>query len=134
MKYFRLLLVAAAALWLTDTSVSAAPPDEPSASDRSAITLRPLDTSDRDDIRDRLPSGQLGLKPQSGARNGSGLPFGLSYHSEMRGLLVPMDDQNTLGLGIGLNIGGTRNLDSLTGGGLGLQLKGSPGIIFEKKF
>lgn len=136
MMHSRWLLIFAVAWLLAYPATYTARADEPPASEAPPPALRPPAKFDTDDIRAHLLSGQLGLKPQraSGAGNGIGLPFGLSYHSETRGLLVPMNEENTFGIGIGLNIGATPKLDSPAGGGLGLQLKGSPGIIFQKKF
>jgi hypothetical protein len=74
-------------------------------------------------------TGRLGLKPQTPARPG------LSYHYDTRSLLIPMDQDDSWRLGFGFNIGGEPKSEALEqGGGLGLQYRGTPGIIFQKKF
>ena len=135
-KYSRLLFASAVLGLAAYPATYPAWADESVAGEIPPPALRPPVGYDTGDIRAHVLSGKLGLKPQtpSGAGNGLELPFGLSYHSGTRGVLVPIDEQSTFGVGIGLNIGGTPKVDSPAGGGLGLQLKGSPGIIFQKKF
>jgi hypothetical protein len=86
-------------------------------------------------LRAQLMPGHLGLKPQSGAAaNDPGLPFGMNYDRDTKGLVIPLDQKSEWGVGIGLNINSSATVEISPGSTLGLQRKRAPGLMLHKAF
>jgi hypothetical protein len=98
--------------------------------------LHPPIQLDADTLRAKLTPSHLGLKPQSGsaASNGIELPFGINYNREAKGLVVPLDQKNEWGVGVGLNINSSSTVELSPSSSLGLQPKRAPGFMLHKKF
>ena len=135
MNRVRLLAILASA-WLFGFPAIDATGAGDAGSQPSSATLVPPAGPEDDALQPPWLSGRLGLRPQSSRSSRPGLTSGLRYYPDTRSLLVPLDDDDSWRVGIGLNIGGTPKIDALqNSGGLGLQYKGSaPGIMLEKKF
>ena len=97
--------------------------------------LHPPIKLDADTLRAKLTPSHLGLKPQSNAANsGSELPFGLSYSREAKSVMMPLDQKNEWGVGVGLNLNSSNTVELSPGSSLGLQPKRTPGVMLQKKF
>jgi hypothetical protein len=97
--------------------------------------LHPLVNLDADTLRAQFTRSQLGLKPQTGATvSGIELPFGLSYVREAKGLVMPLDQKNEWGVGIGLNINSANSIELSPSNSLGLVPKRTPGLMLHKRF
>ena len=96
--------------------------------------LHPPINLDADTLRARFASGQLGLKPSSAAGD-AGLPYGINYNRDTKGLIVPIDEKNEWGVGIGLNMNSSKVIELSPGGALGLQQPNrAPGLMLHRKF
>jgi len=91
---------------------------------------------DADTLRAKLTPSHLGLKPQSGssANYGVDLPFGLNYSREAKGLVVPLDQKNEWGVGVGLNINSSSTVELSPSSTIGLQPRRTPGLLLHKNF
>lgn len=99
--------------------------------------LHPPINLDADTLRSRLLNGQLGLKPGHGASNlsASGLPYGIDYNRDAKSLVVPIDEKNEWGVGVGLNMNSSKVIELSPGSALGLQpANRAPGVMLHKKF
>ena len=98
--------------------------------------LHPPIKLDADTLRATLAPSHLGLKPQSGAASSAmGLPFGLKYSGEAKSLIMPLDQKNQWGVGIGLNLNSSNTVELSPSSSLGLQPnKRTPGVMLQKKF
>ena len=97
--------------------------------------MHPPINLDADTLRAQLTPGQLGLKPQSRAdANSIDLPFGLRYNREAKGLVMPLDQKNEWGVGVGLNMNSTTPVELSPSNTLGLVPKRTPGLVLQKKF
>ena len=96
--------------------------------------LHPPINLDADTLRARFASGQLGLKPNTGSSD-SGLPYGINYNREAKSLIVPLDEKNEWGVGVGLNMNSSKIIELSPGGVLGLQQPNrAPGLMLHRKF
>ena len=96
--------------------------------------LHPPVKLDADALRAKLTPSHLGLKPQGNAGS-VGLPFGLNYSSETKGVVIPIDQKNEWGVGVGLNINSSKTIELSPSSSLGLQPGNrTPGIMLQKKF
>lgn len=101
----------------------------------SRAKLRPPASADFDAFRERLAPSAFGLKPQSERGSaGLALPFSLNYNREIRSIIMPLDEKNTLDVGVMLNMNSAPGLEPATAPALGLQPKRTPGIMLQKKF
>jgi hypothetical protein len=97
--------------------------------------LHPPVNLDADTLRAQLTPGHLGLKPQSGAAaSNMGLPFGMNYNRDAKGLVIPLDQKSEWGVGVGLNINSSATVEISPGSALGLQPKRAPGLMLHKAF
>ena len=97
--------------------------------------LHPPINLDADTLRAQLTPGQLGLKPHAGATaSGIGLPFGLNYNRDTKGLVMPLDEKSEWGVGVGLQINSSRTVELSPSNTLGLEPKRAPGLMLHKKF
>ncbi len=98
--------------------------------------LHPPIQLDADTLRSRFAPSHLGLKPgTSSTIADTGLPFGLNYNREAKSLVMPLDEKNEWGVGVGLNMNSSRIIELSPGGVLGLQqLNRAPGLMLHKKF
>ena len=95
--------------------------------------LHPPINLDADTLRARFASGHLGLKPNSGSD--TALPYGINYNREAKSLVMPLDDKNEWGVGVGLNMNSSKIIELSPGGVLGLQQPNrAPGLMLHKKF
>src|SRR4051812_47066963 len=98
--------------------------------------LHPPINLDADTLRSRFATGNLGLKPSTGqSAPAAALPFGIDYNREVRGLMVPIDEKNEWGVGVGLNMNQSKVIELSPGSALGLQQPNrTPGLTLHKKF
>jgi hypothetical protein len=97
--------------------------------------LRPPAIVDFDMLRVPLAPSAFGLKPQSASsKEGLALPFSLNYSSATKSIMMPLDDKNSWGIGLMLNINPAHGLEPTTAPALGLQPKRAPGIMLQKNF
>ena len=97
--------------------------------------LHPPVTLDADTLRARLTPGNLGLKPQSYSGAGiGGLPYGLNYNRDTKGLVMPLDEKNEWGVGVGLNLNSSQTVELSPNGLQGIQPKRAPGLLLNRKF
>jgi hypothetical protein len=97
--------------------------------------LHPPVQLDADVLRAQLTPGHLGLRPQSGAAGiNTGLPLGMNYNRDTRGLVIPLDQKSEWGVGVGLNINSSATVEISPGSALGLQPKRAPGLMLHKAF
>jgi len=95
--------------------------------------LHPPINLDADTLRARFAPGNLGLKPNSGG--GIALPYGIDYNREAKSLVMPLDDKNEWGVGVGLNMNSSKIIELSPGSVLGLQQPNrAPGLMLHKKF
>jgi hypothetical protein len=96
--------------------------------------LHPPINLDADTLRARFASGQLGLKPNTGSSD-TGLPYGINYNREAKSLVVPLDEKNEWGVGVGLNMNSSKIIELSPSGVLGLQQPNrAPGLMLHRKF
>jgi hypothetical protein len=132
--YRLLMLIAAASIAASafvttclaqNTRDTAAPPAD----------LHPPVNLDADTLRARFAPSHLGLKPQSAASaSGLALPFGLDYNHDAKSLVMPLDQKNEWGVGVGLNLNASKVIELSPNSALGLQPKSTPGFMLHKKF
>ena len=116
---------AATVCWAQNMVNPGSPPSE----------LHPPIKLDADTLRAKLTPSNLGLKPLSGAPGGVELPFGLTYSSAAKSVLIPLDQKNEWGVGIGLNMNSSTVVEMSPSSSLGLQpSKRTPGVMLQKKF
>ena len=97
--------------------------------------LRPPAIVDFDTLRAPLAPSAFGLKPQTASsKEGLALPFSLNYSSATKSIMMPLDDKNSWGIGLMLNMNPALGLEPTTAPALGLQPKRAPGIMLQKKF
>lgn len=101
--------------------------------------LHPPINLDADTLRAQAgyAGSHLGLRPGSHAGNlsSSGLPYGIDYNREAKSLLVPLDQKNEWGVGVGLNMNSSKVIELSPGSALGLQpTNRAPGVMLHKKF
>jgi hypothetical protein len=123
------MIAAVAAAALSPPPVRAQNPAPPAE-------LHPPVQLDADTLRSRFAPGHLGLKPSTSSSIAeTGLPFGLNYNREAKSLVMPLDEKNEWGVGVGLNMNSSRIIELSPGGALGLQQPNrSPGLMLHKKF
>ena len=127
--YRTLMLIAAGSFVTTCLAQSAGDAVSPPANLHPPINL------DSDTLRARLAPGQFGLKPPtSNLAAGITLPFGIDYHRDAKGLLMPLDQKNEWGVGIGLNLNSSSIVELSPSGVLGLSPKRAPGVMLNRKF
>jgi hypothetical protein len=98
-------------------------------------SLHPPVTLDTDTLRLKFAPSQLGLKPQSSAKqDGISMPFGLNYSRDAKGVVMPLDQKNEWGVGVGLNLNSSEVVELSPNSVLGLQPKRTPGLMLQKKF
>jgi hypothetical protein len=121
-----LAAITAAAMATPAMAQNTAPPSE----------LHPPINLDADTLRARFAPSTLGLKPNtSKTAPASGLPFGLDYNREVKSLMVPLDEKNEWGVGVGLNMNQSKIIELSPGSVLGLQQPNrTPGLTLHKKF
>jgi hypothetical protein len=127
-----LTLVATAAV---AAAIYALPADAQSTGQTVAppADLHPPINLDADTLRARFASGHLGLKPGTG--NGTALPYGIDYNREAKSIIVPLDEKNEWGVGVGLNMNSSKIIELSPGSALGLQQPNrAPGLMLHKKF
>ncbi|MDB5812280.1 MAG: hypothetical protein JWN94_4402 [Betaproteobacteria bacterium] len=98
--------------------------------------LHPPINLDADTLRSRFSTSNLGLKPST-IKNApaTGLPFGIDYNREVKSFMVPIDEKNEWGVGVGLNLNASKIIELSPGSVLGLQQPNrAPGVTFHKKF
>jgi hypothetical protein len=127
--YRTLMLIAAGSFVTTclaqSTGDTAAPP----------ANLHPPINLDSDTLRARFAPSPLGLKPQtSNLPGGITLPFGIDYHRETKGLVMPLDQKSEWGVGVGLNLNSSSTVELSPSSVLGLTPKRAPGVMLNKKF
>ena len=106
------------------TGQTAAPPAD----------LHPPINLDADTLRARFASGHLGLKPNS-AGSDAALPYGINYNRDAKSLIVPIDEKNEWGVGVGLNMNSSKVIELSPGSALGLQQPNrAPGLMLHRKF
>ena len=97
--------------------------------------LHPSITLDADTLRSKFAPSQLGLKPQSPAKqDGISMPFGLNYSRDAKGVVMPLDQKKEWGVGVGLNLNSSEVVELSPNSVLGLQPKRTPGLMLQKKF
>lgn len=135
MQISRLLMLLAAGS-LAAISISLPAQAQSANTDASSrANLRPPASADSDAFRDSLAPGPFGLKPQPvGSRERIALPFSLSYNRKIRSIIMPLDEKNTLDVGVMLNVNTTPGLEPATSPALGLQPSRTPGIMLQKRF
>lgn len=100
------------------------------------VDLHPPIQINADTLRSRFAPSHLGLKPGTPSTIADvGMPFGLNYNRETKSLMMPLDEKNEWGVGVGLNINSSRIIELSPGGLLGLQQPNrAPGLTLHKKF
>ncbi len=127
--YRTLMLIAAGSFVTTCFAQSAGDTVSPPANLHPPINL------DSDTLRATLAPRQFGLKPPtSNLPAGITLPFGIDYHRDAKGLLMPLDQKNEWGVGIGLNLNSSSIVELSPSGVLGLSPKRAPGVMLNRKF
>lgn len=127
--YRTLMLIAAGSFVTNCLAQSAGDTVSPPANLHPPINL------DADTLRARLAPSQLGLKPQtSNLPGGITLPFGIDYHRDTKGLVMPLDPKNEWGVGVGLNLNSSSIVELSPSSVLGLSPKRAPGVMLNKKF
>jgi hypothetical protein len=97
--------------------------------------LHPPINLDADTLRARIAPSHLGLKPNSYSNSGGlGLPYGIDYSREAKGLVVPLDQRSEWGVGVGLNLNSSEVVELSPSSALGQQLKRAPGVMLNRKF
>jgi hypothetical protein len=116
-------VVCALPAFAQDAGQTAAPP----------ANLHPPINLDADTLRARFASGQLGLKPGTG--DSMALPYGINYNRDAKSLIVPIDEKNEWGVGVGLNMNSSKVIELSPGSALGLQQPNrAPGLMLHRKF
>ena len=97
--------------------------------------LHPPVNLDAETLRAQLAPSSLGLKRQSGSSStGIDLPLGLNYNRDAKSLVVPLDEKNEWGVGVGLQINSSRTVELSPTNTLGLEPKRAPGLMLHRKF
>jgi hypothetical protein len=127
--YRMLMLIAAGSIVTNCLAQNAGDTVSPPANLHPPINL------DADTLRARLVPGQFGLKPPtSNLPAGITLPFGIDYHRETKGLVMPLDQKSEWGVGVGLNLNSSSIVELSPSSVLGLTPKRAPGVMLNKKF
>ena len=131
----RLLTLIATATIATGFSIANAFAQNSTFSAAPPANLHPPVNLDADTLRAQLAPSQLGLKRHSGSSStGIDLPFGLSYNRDAKGLVMPLDEKNEWGVGVGLQMNSSRTVEMSPSNTLGLEPKRAPGLMLHKKF
>ena len=131
----RVLMLIAAASIAAGASVTTCFAQNTRESTPPPANLHPPVNLDSDTFRARLAPSQLGLKPQtSNLPGGITLPFGIDYHRETKGLVMPLDQKSEWGVGVGLNLNSSSIIEMSPSSALGLQPKRAPGVMLNRKF
>ena len=131
----RLLMLLAASSLAAGSIALHAQAQSANAEATSEAGLHPPTSVDLDALRTRLTPSPFGLKPQSASsKQGLTLPFSLNYSSATRSVMMPLDEKDSWGLGLMLNVYSTPGLEPTTAPALGLQPKRTPGLMLQKKF
>jgi len=132
---YRLLMLIAAASIATGAFVTTCFAQNTRDAAIPPADLLPPVNLDANTLRSRFAPSHLGLKPNSSANSSSiGLPFGIDYSREAKGLVMPLDQKNEWGVGIGLNLNSSKVIELSPSGALGLQPKSAPGLMLHRKF
>ena len=95
--------------------------------------LHPPINLDADTLRARFATGHLGLKPNSASD--IALPYGINYNRDTKSVIVPIDEKNEWGVGVGLNMNTSKIIELSPSGVLGLQQPNrAPGLMVHRKF
>jgi len=129
-----LMLLAASTLAVSSIALQAHAQSAGATASPPPADLYPTQKIDLDVLRSKLAPSTLGLKPNSGAKEGINLPFGINYSSETKSFLVPIDQKNEWGIGLNLNVNSSRSVELAPTSVLGLQPKRTPGVTLQKKF
>ena len=90
---------------------------------------------DHDTLHTPPTPGAFGLKPQSASSKGrTALPLSLNYSSVTKSVIMPLDEKDSWGVGLMLNVYSAPGLEPTTSPALGLQPKRTPGLLLQKKF
>jgi len=97
--------------------------------------LRPPASVDHDTLHTPPTPSAFGLKPQSASsKERAALPLSLNYSSMNKSVVMPLDEKDSWGVGLMLNVYSTPGLESTTTPSLGLQPKRTPGVLLQKRF
>ena len=130
---YRLLMLIAATSIAAGAHVSICVAQDNGATVSPPATLHPPVNLDADTLRLRFAPSNLGLKPHSNS-NGIGLPSGLDYSQQAKGVVMPLDDKSQWGVGVGMNLNSSSVIELSPNSVLGLQPKRAPGIMLNRKF
>jgi len=90
---------------------------------------------DHDTLHTPPTPGAFGLKPQSASsKERIALPLSLNYNRVNKSVIMPLDEKDSWGVGLLLNVYSSPGLEPATAPALGLQPKRTPGILLQKKF
>ena len=135
MHNLRLLMLLAAGSLAAGSTALHAQAQSATADASTQAELRPPANADLDAFRTRLTPSAFGLKAQSASgKEGIVLPFSINYSSVTKSVMMPLDEKNTWGVGVMLNVNSGPGLEPTTAPALGLQPKRTPGIMLQKKF
>ncbi|MBI4189938.1 MAG: hypothetical protein HY525_05305 [Betaproteobacteria bacterium] len=130
-----LMLLAAGTLAVGSIALQAHAQSAGATASPPPADLSPTQKIDLDVLRSKLAPGTLGLKPNSGAKEGIDLPYGINYSSEAKSIFVPLDQKNEWGVGLNLDVNSSRAVELAPASSpLGLQPKRTPGLMLQKKF
>lgn len=97
--------------------------------------LRPPGSVDHDTLHTPSTPSAFGLKPQSASsKERITLPLRLNYSSVTKSVIMPLNEKDSWGVGLLLNVYSAPGLEPTTAPALGLQPKRTPGILLQKKF
>lgn len=131
----RLLMLLAASSLIAGTIALHARAQSANTDASPPTGLRPPASVDIDTLRARLAPSAFGLKPQSASsKEDIALPFSLNYSRATKSVMMPLDEKDSWGIGLMLNVNSAPGLEPATAPALGLQPKRAPGIMLQKKF
>ena len=87
-----------------------------------------------DTLRSRLVPSSLGLKPNPATRQGSDLPYGLTYSGDAKSVMMPLDQKNEWGVGLNLNVNSLPTVELAPSSSLSLQPRRTPGVMLQRRF
>ena len=132
---YRILMLIAAASIATGTVATTCLAQNAGDIVLPPANLHPPINLDADTLRARFAPSPLGLKPRtSNVPGGITLPFGIDYHRETKGLVMPLDQKSEWGVGVGLNLNSSPVIELSPSSVLGLHPKRAPGVMLNRKF
>lgn len=129
---YRILMLIVAASMATGTVATTCLAQNAGDNVAPPANLHPPIHLDEDTLRARFAPSSVGLKPRTS--NIITLPFGIDYHRETKALVMPLDQKNEWGVGVGLNLNASSIIELSPSSVLGPNSKRAPGVMLNRKF